>query len=131
MRTMRTKFLIAVVLPFVFGCGSRITFEPLPYGHPANPEAPEGMIAPVGETLTHSADSSDLTSGDHQQPVVGHHHGMAVVHEKSEKASSSGSGSFTCSMHRQINLNKPGRCPICGMKLIRKQPENGEGNHAH
>jgi len=28
------------------------------------------------------------------------------------------SESWTCSMHPQISLNKPGQCPICGMDLI-------------
>ncbi len=26
---------------------------------------------------------------------------------------------YTCSMHPQIRKNKPGKCPICGMKLIK------------
>ena len=25
---------------------------------------------------------------------------------------------WTCSMHPQIRMDKPGKCPICGMKLI-------------
>src|SRR5271169_2372620 len=31
---------------------------------------------------------------------------------------------YTCGMHPQVIQNKPGLCPICGMKLtpIRKQP---------
>ena len=28
---------------------------------------------------------------------------------------------YTCSMHPQINLPKPGKCPICGMALIQAQ----------
>lgn len=27
-------------------------------------------------------------------------------------------GEWTCSMHPQVRLNKPGQCPICGMNLI-------------
>ena len=26
---------------------------------------------------------------------------------------------YTCSMHPQIHEEKPGKCPICGMTLIR------------
>src|SRR5882724_10702654 len=31
---------------------------------------------------------------------------------------------YTCGMHPQVIQNKPGNCPICGMKLtpVRKQP---------
>lgn len=34
---------------------------------------------------------------------------------------------YTCGMHPQVIQNKPGNCPICGMKLtpIRKQPAAG------
>jgi len=34
---------------------------------------------------------------------------------------------WTCSMHPQIKLEKPGNCPICGMDLIPVQMSNGEG----
>ena len=29
---------------------------------------------------------------------------------------------YTCSMHPEINQDKPGTCPICGMTLVKKQP---------
>ena len=29
---------------------------------------------------------------------------------------------YTCSMHPEINQDKPGNCPICGMTLIKKHP---------
>ena len=34
-----------------------------------------------------------------------------------------GSGKFyyTCTMHPQIHRGKPGKCPICGMTLIKKE----------
>jgi len=37
---------------------------------------------------------------------------------------------YTCGMHPQVILNKPGNCPICGMKLtpIRKQPAGASSN---
>ncbi len=34
---------------------------------------------------------------------------------------------WTCSMHPQIKLEKPGNCPICGMDLIQLETSNGEG----
>lgn len=36
-------------------------------------------------------------------------------HQEAEKASDS---DWTCSMHPQVRLPKPGRCPFCGMTLI-------------
>ena len=33
---------------------------------------------------------------------------------------------YTCSMHPQIRKNKPGNCPICGMKLIKTETHTQE-----
>ncbi len=30
---------------------------------------------------------------------------------------------YTCPMHPQIHANKPGNCPICGMKLVKEKPK--------
>jgi Cu(I)/Ag(I) efflux system membrane fusion protein len=27
---------------------------------------------------------------------------------------------YTCEMHPQVISNKPGKCPICGMELVKK-----------
>ena len=36
-------------------------------------------------------------------------------------------GIWTCSMHPQIRLPKPGRCPICGMQLVPASADAGAG----
>jgi Cu(I)/Ag(I) efflux system membrane fusion protein len=28
---------------------------------------------------------------------------------------------YTCTMHPQVHLDKPGNCPICGMELVKKE----------
>ncbi|MBY0479588.1 MAG: efflux RND transporter periplasmic adaptor subunit [Chitinophagaceae bacterium] len=33
---------------------------------------------------------------------------------------------YTCSMHPEIILDKPGNCPICGMQLVKKESESKE-----
>jgi hypothetical protein len=30
---------------------------------------------------------------------------------------------YTCTMHPQIIRDAPGKCPICGMELVKKEPE--------
>jgi len=45
-----------------------------------------------------------------------------TAQHKSEKKS----GKWTCSMHPQIQKDGPGKCPICGMKLIPVSASSGE-----
>lgn len=42
---------------------------------------------------------------------------LAGCKSKNNTAKSSGT-IYTCSMHPQVRVDKPGNCPICGMKLI-------------
>jgi hypothetical protein len=34
---------------------------------------------------------------------------------------------YTCTMHLQIKSNKPGKCPICKMDLVKKQVDSLHG----
>ena len=71
----------------------------------------------------------------HSSEMQGMHHGMSgmegmkgMQHEKTG-ATKMGSGEqprsgkiyYTCAMHPQIHQDKPGKCPICGMTLIKKE----------
>jgi DNA-directed RNA polymerase subunit RPC12/RpoP len=38
---------------------------------------------------------------------------------------------YTCSMHPEIQLDKPGKCPKCGMNLIKKPKVTEKKNHNH
>lgn len=57
---------------------------------------------------------------------------LFVVNQRQDGAShASHSGQlYTCGMHPQVIQNKPGNCPICGMKLtpVRKQPDAKTGS---
>ena len=35
---------------------------------------------------------------------------------------------YTCRMHPQVHSDKPGNCPICGMKLVPKKEDAHEGH---
>lgn len=57
-------------------------------------------------------------------------HGPRVSTKNSfEHAHGSGeeSTTWTCAMHPQIQLPKPGQCPICGMDLIQLKSDAGDG----
>jgi Cu(I)/Ag(I) efflux system membrane fusion protein len=45
-------------------------------------------------------------------------HGSAVGAPKSSEADGARQQTYTCSMHPQIRLGRPGKCPICEMPLI-------------
>ncbi len=54
--------------------------------------------------------------------------GTSCNNKKSETHThdaSEGKQLYTCSMHPQIIRDKPGKCPICGMDLIKKE-ENAQ-----
>lgn len=36
------------------------------------------------------------------------------------------SGGYTCPMHPEVNRAEPGKCPICGMPLVRRTPAAGQ-----
>lgn len=38
---------------------------------------------------------------------------------------------WTCSMHPQIRMDKPGKCPICGMDLIPANTQKKKNKHHH
>jgi Cu(I)/Ag(I) efflux system membrane fusion protein len=51
-----------------------------------------------------------LTSGDNNTAV----HDQGALHDAEDHKTQI----WTCSMHPQIQMDKPGNCPICGMELI-------------
>jgi len=49
---------------------------------------------------------------------------MAGCQANQPKAHSQAKVYYTCSMHPQVHEDKPGNCPICGMKLIKVEETN-------
>jgi Cu(I)/Ag(I) efflux system membrane fusion protein len=56
----------------------------------------------------------------HSAPNEKPEQNVAVDHSEAEKTI------WTCAMHPQIRMDKPGQCPICGMDLIPLQKSNAE-----
>jgi len=54
------------------------------------------------------------------------HSSKSVKYEHNQTAAESKKQMWTCSMHPQIRLNHPGKCPICGMELIPVTDGGGE-----
>lgn len=49
--------------------------------------------------------------------------------QQRQQAIASPAGVYTCPMHSQIIRDKPGDCPICGMKLVKKESSNSRLNN--
>ena len=46
---------------------------------------------------------------------------------QSEPATTQAAADYTCKMHPQVHQDHPGNCPICGMKLVKKDPDVQKG----
>lgn len=129
---MTRRIAAAVSMATLVGCAA-VEAPPLTVGHPASPQSAEGArpVLPdlsgdpttrgTQERLASAVSGGGMKEMNHSK-MPGMQHPMAVP----EKPSPSGSDTapaavYTCPMHAEIKEAKPGDCPICGMKLIKKQ----------
>jgi len=94
---------------------------PLPPGNPADPqvrartEAPPNLLARDETTLAIEKELSQTENTAKSSESMEHegmqHEGMKMQHGEI----------YTCPMHPQIKSDKPGKCPICGMTLKKKE----------
>ncbi len=76
--------------------------------HPANPKAPVAPLPLDSTLLTPSGSAAPIT----EAPAVEHAH---------DHASPTAGVTYTCPMHPQIVRDAPGKCPICGMTLVKRE----------
>ncbi|MCA9672593.1 MAG: efflux RND transporter periplasmic adaptor subunit [Myxococcales bacterium] len=80
-------------------------------------EAVQKLLAARLHKKSKSKPGAAAGSGSGSAAHAGHQHGSA-----SQGAPKKGKLDYTCSMHPQISEPKPGDCPICGMKLVKRSP---------
>lgn len=46
--------------------------------------------------------------------------GALLQNVKSDSHENMATGTYTCPMHSEVTSDKPGKCPKCGMELVKK-----------
>lgn len=113
--------------------------------HPASATAESIAVAPVGGALARDYEPRAQTStGGASSSGSAHEHGSHGTGSHEEKPTTVGGATeaeepppspnpnesaskWTCTMHPEIIRDKPGNCPICGMKLVPVQPKGSSG----
>lgn len=121
---LNTNRRLAGVLALALGgCVGPVEIAPLPYAHPAHSEAPAGVVPEVGTTLHATPPAADGESADSMAMSHG-----SMAHDAANPAQAD--GRFQCPMHAEVRSDKPGRCPVCGMKLVEQvEGEDHKGRH--
>lgn len=124
MKNITNHSVLCGLLLALGGCVGPVEIAPLPYAHPANPKAPGGTLPPLGTGLQ----PAQRPGGDTPPELTGHAGHRADAPEAG--------GTYQCPMHPEVRSDKPGRCPVCGMKLVavkkhpERQSEQPGGHHA-
>ena len=125
MRINSAAAMIAALLLSLAGCAVPPDVDPATAGdHPANPDAPGTPIAPPSQTLAITAHPSATTlpadahdrAGPGATPTMRDMPGMEMP-----ATSPAAAAIYTCPMHPEVHADRPGNCPICGMKLVEKR----------
>ena len=93
------------------------------------------MIEHAGALVAASEQNEDAMLLDHCAKLLKKSAAMVekckVFSEKLAKESPS-AGEYSCPMHPDVKSDKPGKCPKCGMNLVKKGEEGGgHGGHKH
>ena len=109
---MKLRPPLSLILPLaVSAC---VTLPEIGMDHPAHPDASQARAMPLSNTLTR-----------HEPATMSHDHGVDedghAMPESENKVTL-----YTCPMDPEVVQDKPGSCPICGMRL---KPKPAEADH--
>lgn len=124
------SLVLSLLALLVGGCSSASTSAPLSTDHPGSPSADAGVMSTPSETLN-ASDVPPPPNSDAQPSMRAGHPGMGKV---SAEAPTAAEDQYTCPMHADVTSDKPGKCPKCGMALVKKTAAGANGggaNHGH
>jgi len=143
MNTSIRIFAVVFCTEWLIGCAANFQPPPLLATNPASVEAKEAVTPAARPMLGRDAltekTNERLTANTPGNPsfqpseMQQMHHGMSGIQGKHDKMGAmkmdsgekptTGKIYYTCKTHPQIHQDKPGKCPICGMTLIKKEEE--------
>ena len=130
---MKLRTRLFLFLPL--GVSACITLPETGTDHPAHPDALTAYALPLSNTLALQEPSSTAMPTPADEPSSAtHDHGAregAPIRPQGQEQATL----YWCPMDTQVVQDKPGNCPICGMRLEPKPgevetDENGDG-HDH
>jgi hypothetical protein len=103
-----------------------LTVEP---GGPAATLRPDDLDAPAATSVADARRSAEIAeemkgmSGGGHQGHEGHagHAGSTYVHQDAGRAMEEGDFVYVCPMHSEVTSESPGKCPKCGMTLVKRR----------
>ena len=115
---MRIKPFVALLSGLLLSACAGTTPPPrLSTPDPADPKAPESAVEPRSPVLQPASEPATAAPAARGSTPMGLDHHMDL----SSGEPSTPGGVYSCRMHPQVKERQPGKCPICGMTLV-KQP---------
>ena len=143
---MVPRLLLLAGAMLIGGCAASQVVPPLSSDHPASVDAPEALYTPQPSIL--SQDGANPSTGGASQPSSGDsghaHHGTSrqppdmsgmpgmpamTTRNSSTTQPQQAQTIYTCPMHPEVVRSAPGRCPKCGMTLVKKQEHHTGERH--